>query len=134
MCCVLFKSQIDILTISFPSNLRFGKRYTFHIFLTCSKKCLLVSSSILCFSNLFCVLDLNSVHPPLLGRTSTFRGGLLGKRVVTFFRGWVAISHKKKLKSEMFSDKKSLAKFFFSVITKNSNWEVLPKNLVTINR
>ena len=31
--------------------------------------------------------------------------------------------------------KKSLqAEIFFSVITKNSNWEILPKNLVTFKR
>ena len=29
---------------------------------------------------------------------------------------------KDKLKYEMFNDKKSLKTFFFSVITKNSNW------------
>ena len=41
-----------------------------------------------------------------------------------FFQGGVQISHKNKLKSEIFNDKKSLkAKIFFSVITKNSNWE-----------
>ena len=44
------------------------------------------------------------------------------------------LSHN-KLKSEMFNDKKSLyAKIFFFVITKNSNWEILPKNLVTFKR
>ena len=35
----------------------------------------------------------------------------------------------------MFNDKKSLStKIFVSVITKNSNWEILPKNLVTFKR
>ena len=35
----------------------------------------------------------------------------------------------------IFNDKKSLqAKIFFSVITKNSNWEILSKNLVTFKR
>ena len=44
-------------------------------------------------------------------------------------------SHKNKLKSEIFNDKESLyAKIFFSVITKNSNWEILPKNLVAFKR
>ena len=39
---------------------------------------------------------------------------------------------KNKLKSEIFNSKKSLsAKIFFSVMTKNSNWETSPKNLVT---
>ena len=42
---------------------------------------------------------------------------------------------KKELKSEIFNDKESLsAKILFSVITKNSNWEILPKNLVTFKR
>ena len=42
---------------------------------------------------------------------------------------------KTKLKSEIFNDKKSLqVKMFFSVITKNSNWEILTKNLVTFKR
>ena len=42
---------------------------------------------------------------------------------------------KNKLKSERFNDKKSLqAKTFFSVITKNSSYEILPKNLVTFKR
>ena len=42
---------------------------------------------------------------------------------------------KNKLKSEIFNDKKKLlAKIFFSVITKNSNWEILTKNLVTFKR
>ena len=80
------------------------------------------------------------VEPPTkfekggLDRTSTFRGGLLGKRGVTFFRGGgVQLSH--KLKSEIFNDKKSLyAKIFFFVITKNSNGEILPKNFATFKR
>ena len=46
-----------------------------------------------------------------LDRTSTFTGGLLGKRGVTFFGGGggggVQLSHN-KLKSEIFDDKKSL--------------------------
>ena len=76
------------------------------------------------------------VEPPIkfskreggVERTSTFRGRLLGKRGVTFFRR-VQFSDKNKLKSGIFNDKKSLlAKIFFSVITKNSNWEVLTKN------
>ena len=37
--------------------------------------------------------------------------------------------------SEIFNDKKSLeTKLFFSVITKNSNWETLTKNLVIFKR
>ena len=42
---------------------------------------------------------------------------------------------KSKLKSEIFIDKKSLqAKIFFSVKTKNSNWEILVNNLVTFKK
>ena len=41
-----------------------------------------------------------------LDKTSTFRGGLLGKRGLTFFRGGgVQLSHN-NLKSEIFNDKK----------------------------
>ena len=44
------------------------------------------------------------------------------------------LSHN-KLKSGIFNDKKSLeVKIFFFVITKNLNWEILPKNLVTFKR
>ena len=47
--------------------------------------------------------------------------GFAGKEVVTFFRGIPIF--------EIFNDKKSLqAKIFFSVITKNSNWEISTKN------
>ena len=57
--------------------------------------------------------------------------GFAGKEGGDFFQRLLQFSHK-KLKSEIFNDKKSLqAKIFFSVITKNSDWEVLPKNLVT---
>ena len=38
------------------------------------------------------------------------------------------------MKSEIFNDKKSLEKKYFSVITKNSNWEILTTNLVTLKR
>ena len=59
-------------------------------------------------------------------KISTFRGGS------DFFQGGCNFHIKNKVKSEIFNDKKSLqAKIFFSVITKNSNWEILPKNLVT---
>ena len=53
---------------------------------------------------------------------------------MTFFREGLQLSHN-KLKPEIFNDKKSLeAKIFFFVITKNLNWEILPKNLVTFKR
>ena len=61
--------------------------------------------------------------------------GVAGKEGVTLIRQGLQFSHKNKLKSEILNDKKSLqAKIFFSVITKNSNWEVLPENLVTFKR
>ena len=61
--------------------------------------------------------------------------GLLEKRGVTFFSGGCNFHTKNKLKSEIFNERKSLsAKIFFSVITKNSNWEILNKNLVTFKR
>ena len=43
-----------------------------------------------------------------LDRTTIFRGGLLGKRGVTFFQGGCIFSIKNKLKSEIFNYKKSL--------------------------
>ena len=59
----------------------------------------------------------------------------MGKRGVTFFKGGCNIYIKDKRKSEIFKDKKILyTKIFFSVITKNSNWEILTKNLVTFER
>ena len=42
-----------------------------------------------------------------LDRTSTLRGGCWGKEGVTF-RGWGCNVYKKKLKSEIFNNKKSL--------------------------
>ena len=42
---------------------------------------------------------------------------------------------KNKLKSEIFNDKKGLQTgMLCSVITKNSNWEILTKNVVTFQR
>ena len=41
---------------------------------------------------------------------------------------------KNKLKSEIFNDKKVYKQKYFSVITKNSNWEILTKNSVTFKR
>ena len=43
-----------------------------------------------------------------LDRTSTFRGGLLGKGGDFFREGEVQLTHKNKLKSDIFNDKKSL--------------------------
>ena len=69
--------------------------------------------------------------PQLLEGSCWERGG-----GVTFFRwGGCNFHIKIKLKTAISNDKKSLsAKIFFSAITKNSNWEILPKNLVTIKR
>ena len=57
---------------------------------------------------------------------------MLGKRGWPFL-GEVAVFYiKNKLKSEIFNHKKSLqTKMFFYVTTKNLNWEILTKNLVT---
>ena len=69
-----------------------------------------------------------------LGRTSTFREGCW-ERGDDFFHSGDAIFTRKKLKSEIFNNKKSLqAKISFSVITNNSNWGILPKDLVTFKR
>ena len=52
-----------------------------------------------------------------------------------FFQMGCNFCIKNKVKSEIFNDKKSLqAKIFFSAITKNSNWEILPKNLITLSK
>ena len=76
--------------------------------------------------------DCHSVHPNQifkkggLERTSTFRGGDF------FHEGGYNFHIKNKLKSEIFNDKKKKKKkIFFSVVTKNSNGEILTKNLVT---
>ena len=60
-------------------------------------------------------------------KISTFRGGDVFQEV--------QFSPKNKVKSGIFNDKKSLqGKIFFSAITKNSNCEILPKNLATFKR
>ena len=61
--------------------------------------------------------------------------GVAGKERSDFFLGELQFSQKNKLKSEIFNNKKIYQqKYFFSVITKNSEWEILPKNLVTFKR
>ena len=51
------------------------------------------------------------------------------------FQGDCSFYIKNKLKSEIFNNKKSLyTTMFLSVITKNLNWEILTKNLVTLKR
>ena len=68
-------------------------------------------------------------------KTSTFRGGCW-ERWGDFFQGAGWNFHiTNKVKSEIFNDKKVFKqKYFFSFINKNSNWEFLPKNFVTVNR
>ena len=72
----------------------------------------------------------HSVHPPPPPSATSFSKrraltgpqllqGVAGKEGVTFFRGGCNFHQKKKLKSEIFNEKKSLlAKIFFSVIDK----------------
>ena len=61
--------------------------------------------------------------------------GVAGKEDVTFFRGWGGLQVlDKKIKSGLFNDKKSLNKNACSVVTKNPNWEIFTKNLVTFRR
>ena len=87
-------------------------------------------------------LFLQGVEPPT---KFSKRGCLTGPQLLEgrcwrrgrgdFFQGGCNFHIKNKLKSVIFNDKTSLqAKIFFSVITKNSNWEILPKNLVTFKR
>ena len=58
----------------------------------------------------------------------------MGKRRVTFLRGGFNFYKKNKLKSDIFNEKKKLINKNFSVITKNSNREILTKNFVTFKR
>ena len=71
-----------------------------------------------------------------LDRTSILRGVAGNEEVCFFRRRGVAIFYiKNNLKSEIFNDKKGLlTKMFFSVITKNSNQEMLTKNIVTFKK
>ena len=63
-----------------------------------------------------------------------FKGGCRERGGDFFVGEGVQFSHN-ELKSEIFNDKKSLlVEIFFFVITKNSNWENLLKNLVTFKR
>ena len=69
-----------------------------------------------------------------LGRTSAFREGCW-ERGDDFFHEDDAIFAHKKLKSEIFNNKKSLqAKIFFSDITNNSNRRISPKDLIIFKR
>ena len=103
----------------------------------------------MCFVNILKVVEQNqSVDPPFcwgegLNLQPRFqKGGLTGSHFLgedcwekgkdLFQEGGCSFYIKSKLKSEIFHDKKSLkTKLFFSVITKNLNWEILTKNLVT---
>ena len=61
----------------------------------------------------------------------TFLERVAGKEGMTLFRGQCNFHTQKKLKSEIFNNKKSLqAKIHLSVITNNSNWGISPKDLV----
>ena len=59
---------------------------------------------------------------------------------LNFERGWpfrggdCNFYIKDKLKSEIFNDKKVYKQKYFSVLTENSNWETLTKNLVIFER
>ena len=66
---------------------------------------------------------------------SQFLEGGCWERGGDFFQEGCSFYIKNKLKSQIFNDKKSLsAKMFFSVATKNLNWEILTKNLVTFKK
>ena len=66
---------------------------------------------------------------------SQFLDGAAGKEGVTFRGRGCSFWIKNKLKSEIFNDKKVLqTKIFFSVITKNLNWEIFKNNLLTFKR
>ena len=68
-------------------------------------------------------------------RISIFRGEVAWKKWNDFFQGGFTFYIKNQLKSQIFNNTKSLsAKMFFSVTTKNLNWEILTKNLVTFKR
>ena len=67
-------------------------------------------------------------------KTSVFRGGLLREKDF-FLEGGCNFWIKNKLKSEIFNDKKGLQTgMLCSVITKNSNWEILTKNVIAFKR
>ena len=68
-----------------------------------------------------------------LDRTSAFRRELVKKTRVTFFRG-VGFYKKDKVNLKYLMTKKVSKQIFFSVLTKNSNWEILTKNLVAFKR
>ena len=84
------------------------------------------------------------VEPPNIQNGERLTGpqmleGVCWDRGVDFFQGGGGGSCnfqiKNKLKSKIFNNIKSLkANIFFSVITKNSNWKILTKNLVTFKR
>ena len=61
--------------------------------------------------------------------------GVAGKEGGEFFQGrGLQFLHKNKLKSEIFNDEKNYNQKYFSVITKNSKWKILSKNLATFKR
>ena len=106
----------------------------------------------MCFIDISKVIEQNQSVPPSLSAFGlnfqpSFQkgGGLTGSQFLEgdcwekgsdlFQGGSCSFYIKNKLKSEIFNDKKNLkTKMFFSVITKNLNWEILTKKLVTFKR
>ena len=68
----------------------------------------------------------NKVSKRGLDRTSTFSGGLLRKRGITFFRGGCNCHIKSKLKSEIFNDKKSFIQYRGGDCLKKGGLDSLP--------
>ena len=66
---------------------------------------------------------------------SQFLEGVAAKEECNFSGEGYSFYMKNKLKSEIFNKKKKtfINKTFFSVITKNLNWAILTKTLVTWN-
>ena len=64
-----------------------------------------------------------------------FLKGGCWERGANFFQAGCNFLTKNELKSELFNEKKSLyTRMLCSVVTKNSNWEIFAKNLVTFER
>ena len=82
-------------------------------------------------------LQRRSLHPILflLGESFSLLPNFQKAGAWQFFLEGGCCFYIKKLKSEIFNDKKVYKqKCFFSVITKKLNWEILGKNLITFKR